>query len=58
MNLAQVFKGIKSKMISDFNDISSQIKHRSSKGNIRERELIKFLKYTFLKNWISVKEKS
>ena len=45
MNLEQVFRGIKSKMISDFNDISSQIKHRSSKGNIRERELIReFLK--------------
>lgn len=41
MNLEQTFKGIKDKMLIDFNDISSQVTHRGSKGKIREREIIK-----------------
>ena len=41
MNLEQTFKGIKEKMLIDFTEISSQVKHRPSKGSIREREVIK-----------------
>lgn len=41
MNLEQTFKGIKDKMLIDFNEISSQVTHRGSKGSIREREVIK-----------------
>lgn len=41
MNLEQTFKGIKDKMLIDFNDISSQVTHRGSKGKIREREIVK-----------------
>ena len=41
MNLEQTFKGIKDKMLIDFTEISSQVKHCASKGSIREREVIK-----------------
>ena len=41
MKLEQIFKGIKDKMLIDFNEISSQVTHRGSKGSIREREVIK-----------------
>ncbi|MBU0568469.1 hypothetical protein KJ693_11150 [bacterium] len=41
MDLERIFRGIKDKMLIDFNDISSQVTHRGSKGKIREQEIIK-----------------
>ncbi len=35
-----VFRGIKEKMLIDFNDISSAISHRGAKGRVREIEIV------------------
>lgn len=40
MNLEKVFKSINKKMLLDFNEISSEIHHRPSKGKVREIEII------------------
>jgi hypothetical protein len=40
MNVDDVFRGIKGKMLIDFDQISNQVEHRPSKGKIRENEII------------------
>lgn len=40
MNLENVFKGINKKMLIDFEEISSEIEHRLSKGQVRELEIV------------------
>ncbi len=40
MNLENIFKSINKKMLLDFNEISSEINHRPSKGKVREIEVI------------------
>lgn len=40
MDLQRVFKSIADKLTSDFNDMSSEIEHRASKGRVREIELV------------------
>lgn len=41
MNLEKIFGSINKKMLIDFDEISSEIEHRGSKGKVRENEIIK-----------------
>jgi len=40
LNLEGIFKSINKKMLLDFDEISSEIKHRGSKGRVREFEIV------------------
>ena len=40
MDLHKIFHGIKQKMLIDFEEISSEINHNLSKGQVREREIV------------------
>ena len=41
MNLENVLRSINKKMLIDFDEISSEIEHRGSKGKVREKEILK-----------------
>lgn len=48
MNLENVFRAINKKMILDFQEISSEIEHRGSKGKVREIEIV----YEYLSKYV------
>jgi len=54
MNIEQVFRGLSEQIMVDFEQITSQIKHNSAKGHIRETLIVESFLRKYLPNVIGI----
>ena len=54
MNIEQIFKAIGKKITIDFEEITSQIEHRQSKGHVRETKIVECFLRKYLPNTVGI----